>query len=342
MVLIFSASAQSPRYRCEELIRLALDSNLTLRSSGMDVSLQRALKGASTDIGKTTVEGQYGQFNSAVRDNGLTVSQSIAFPTVYANQRRLADNKIKSSQWQLKASQLEIATQVKQLYWQLAYLHAVQTQLREQSTLFEGFLQAAEARTRAGETGSLEKMTARSQVMEIKNQARQNLGDIAVCTSKLQTLLNTTQALNIADTVLTRLPFEPSAEAVAQHPALAQVRQEVDVAHTEKQLERSRMLPDLSIGTASGASAALALTAGVVQACAGQSRFSHVLNGRFKGGHITRHYGQPGQGVHAVQLEMTQCSYMQECLPFDYLPERAVQVQPHLQRMLAAALDFVR
>jgi len=39
---------------------------------------------------------------------------------------------------------------------------------------------------------------------------------------------------------------------------------------------------------------------------------------------------------------MTQCSYMQECLPFDYLPERAVQVQPHLQRMLAAALDFAR
>ena len=67
-----------------------------------------------------------------------------------------------------------------------------------------------------------------------------------------------------------------------------------------------------------------------------------MLNGRFKGGHITRYYGQPGQGVHAVQLEMTQCSYMQECLPFDYLPERAVQVQPHLQRMLAAALDFAR
>ncbi|MCZ8095225.1 MAG: N-formylglutamate amidohydrolase, partial [Acidovorax sp.] len=70
--------------------------------------------------------------------------------------------------------------------------------------------------------------------------------------------------------------------------------------------------------------------------------YTAVLNGRFKGGHITRHYGQPGQGVHAVQLEMTQCSYMQECLPFDYLPERAVQVQPHLQRMLAAALNFAR
>ena len=46
--------------------------------------------------------------------------------------------------------------------------------------------------------------------------------------------------------------------------------------------------------------------------------------------------------MYAVQLEMTQCCYMQECLPFDYLPDRAAQVQPHLQRMLAAALDFAR
>ncbi|MGR6730292.1 N-formylglutamate amidohydrolase, partial [Aeromonas veronii] len=67
-----------------------------------------------------------------------------------------------------------------------------------------------------------------------------------------------------------------------------------------------------------------------------------ILNGRFTGGYITRHYGQPEAGIHAVQLEMTQCSYMQEALPFDYLPERAEQIQPTLQRMLQAVLDFVR
>ena len=81
------------------------------------------------DIEKTSIEGQYGQFNSATKDNGLTVSQSFAFPTVYVNQRRLADSKIKSSRWQQKVSQLEIATQVKQLYWQLAYLHALKNAL---------------------------------------------------------------------------------------------------------------------------------------------------------------------------------------------------------------------
>ena len=101
-------------------------------------------------------------------------------------------------------------------------------------------------------------------------------------------------------------------------------------------------LPDLNLGTANGESCDPALAQELLQIAEAAPGYTAVLNGRFKGGHITRHYGQPGQGVHAVQLEMTQCSYMQECLPFDYLPERAVQVQPHLQRMLAAALDFAR
>ena len=103
---------------------MALDSNLAIRSSAYSVEVQKALKGASWDIPKTAIDGQYGQINSYNKDNSFTISQSFAFPTVYINQNKLANANIKSSEWQLKASQLEIATQVKQVYWQLAYLHS--------------------------------------------------------------------------------------------------------------------------------------------------------------------------------------------------------------------------
>ncbi|MBU0748615.1 MAG: N-formylglutamate deformylase [Gammaproteobacteria bacterium] len=99
-------------------------------------------------------------------------------------------------------------------------------------------------------------------------------------------------------------------------------------------------LPDLNLGTANGESCDPALAQELLSIAKDARGYTAVLNGRFKGGHITRHYGQPGQGVHAIQLEMTQCSYMQEALPFDYLPELAAGVQPHLQRMLKAALRF--
>ena len=99
-------------------------------------------------------------------------------------------------------------------------------------------------------------------------------------------------------------------------------------------------LPDLNLGTGNGTSCAPAL-AGTLLAIAQQATgYSSVLNGRFQGGYITRHHGRPDEGVHAVQLEMTQCSYMQEALPFDYLPDVASRVQPHLVRMIEAMLAF--
>lgn len=99
-------------------------------------------------------------------------------------------------------------------------------------------------------------------------------------------------------------------------------------------------LPDLNLGTADGASCAPALAQQLLAIAQSANGYSAVLNGRFKGGHITRHYGQPTLGVHAVQLEMTQCSYMQESMPFDYLPDVAARVQPVLRALLQACLEF--
>ena len=99
------------------------------------------------------------------------------------------------------------------------------------------------------------------------------------------------------------------------------------------------VLPDLNIGTASGQSADASIAQAVQAVCADAPQTSHVLNGRFKGGYITRHYGAPDRHVHAVQLEMCQSLYMHETAPFAYAPERAQQIQPQLQAMLAAALQ---
>ena len=100
-------------------------------------------------------------------------------------------------------------------------------------------------------------------------------------------------------------------------------------------------LPDFNLGTAQGTSCDPLLGARLLEVAQAAPGFTAVLNGRFTGGYITRHYGQPSKGIHAVQLEMTQSSYMQEALPFDYLPNVAALVRPHVRRMLETVLDFV-
>lgn len=98
-------------------------------------------------------------------------------------------------------------------------------------------------------------------------------------------------------------------------------------------------LPDLNLGTADGEACAPALQAAAEAEMGAQRAFTHISNGRFKGGHITRHYGRPEAGIHALQLEMCQSTYMDETAPFAYRPDLAAKVQPLLQRLLDAVME---
>ncbi len=105
-------------------------------------------------------------------------------------------------------------------------------------------------------------------------------------------------------------------------------------------------LPDLNIGTASDTSAHAAIATAMAQAVAQANAqaqtqtglYTHVRNGRFKGGYITRHYGAPAQHIHAVQLELCQCRYMTEAAPFAFDASQAATLRPLLKAMLQQAL----
>lgn len=97
-------------------------------------------------------------------------------------------------------------------------------------------------------------------------------------------------------------------------------------------------LPDLNLGTVSGASCSTAIQRAIESVLGAQRDFTWIANGRFKGGFITRHYGAPRSGVHAVQMEMGQRSYMNEAAPFEFRESLAASVRPVLAGALHAAL----
>ncbi|WP_279052080.1 N-formylglutamate deformylase [Cedecea davisae] len=98
-------------------------------------------------------------------------------------------------------------------------------------------------------------------------------------------------------------------------------------------------LPDLNFGTADGTSCSPELSDALLHASADFTDYSKVLNGRFKGGYITRHYGSPQNNIHAVQLEVAQSCYMDE-ETFVYSDEKSVPFQQLLTRLIGTALDW--
>jgi N-formylglutamate deformylase len=99
-------------------------------------------------------------------------------------------------------------------------------------------------------------------------------------------------------------------------------------------------LPDLNLGTADGASCAPSVQGAAEVVLASAAAFTSVVNGRFKGGYVTRHYGDPARGVHALQLEIGQACYMDEAPPYAWDARRAAPLIDVLQRLVSVLLTW--
>ena len=100
-------------------------------------------------------------------------------------------------------------------------------------------------------------------------------------------------------------------------------------------------LPDLNFGTGGGASADPDLVRSLDAVAGDSPEYTHVVNGRFKGGYITRSNGDPAAGIHAVQLELSQITYMNEDAPYGFREDLAAGIRPLLRDLLATALDWI-
>jgi N-formylglutamate amidohydrolase len=99
-------------------------------------------------------------------------------------------------------------------------------------------------------------------------------------------------------------------------------------------------LPDFNVGTRAGSSCDPALRERVAEVVQAAEGYSHALDGRFQGGFITRSYGRPDEGTHALQVELAQHTYMQESPPWTYSNKGGGSVRPHLKRIVETMRDW--
>ena len=234
----------------DEAIKTGLSNNGNVQVAKTNIELQEQGKKAAFDPGKTNVGVQYGQYNSFETDFAFNLNQQFDFPTVYTNQHKLAKEKTEGSHLQLSVTENSLKQDIRQSWYQLAYLKEKEKLLLYQDSIYGRFLHAATIRYETEATSYLEKAAAETRVMEIRNTLKLIASDIIIQEKQLRVLLNDTTGLTFMPEPLMERNIanvQDSAQ-LANNPLLAYAKQQIDIAGAEKAVQSSKMLPGFSVG----------------------------------------------------------------------------------------------
>ncbi|WP_295769189.1 CusA/CzcA family heavy metal efflux RND transporter [uncultured Mucilaginibacter sp.] len=233
----------------EESIQIAIKNNPQLRRSALEVSQNKALQGTAFDPAKTELLLTQDPTSGGNIDNSLGITQSFAFPTVYGAQRKVLNAQTVLSEKARIISQAELVKQVKLAWYQLIYAQHKLSQLASQDSLYKRFSERAALRYKTGETSYLEQLSAVNAYKEIQVTKKQAEADVLIGRQELQQLMAVDQLPSIKPVPLTKLVFAlTDSNKISGSPQLAYYQQRSNLADAQLKVERSRYLPDLTLG----------------------------------------------------------------------------------------------
>ncbi|GAB3997173.1 CusA/CzcA family heavy metal efflux RND transporter [Spirosoma daeguense] len=242
--------AQIPGLTLEQAVQQATNRNGQLQLSGLIVNRQQALRSTAFEIDRLSVVAMLGQYNSRHFDNNLTLNQTIPNPALMRRQATLNDRTVAVQQTGVAVTRNTIHYQVKSAYYELNYLYQKTQVLQQQDTLLREFVKAATLRVRTGESGSLEKATAESQLADHRVRLAQHEASLAATRSQLQTLLYSNQPIAVSTQALPRLQLSalPDSTMLVSNPLVKQREQQISVAEESRRVEQARLKPDFIVG----------------------------------------------------------------------------------------------
>lgn len=244
------AQGQVRAVTLEEAIQAAVLQNPGLKATAFETVAAERQKRTSVDIPKTQAMLMYGQYNSLNKDNNITITQSLPFPTVFSSESRLGELRIESSRHHEASTLNDLVYQLKQNHQTLLYLLARHHLLERQDSLFADLVRVTTLHLETGEGTLLQKTAAETRYYDIQNQLRQNTADRLTMEAQLKVLMNSPVDVTVAPS-----PFEPlrtllqnDSTQIAGNPQLAYQQSLTAMAWQEKRVEQNRALPDLSLG----------------------------------------------------------------------------------------------
>ena len=245
-----SAQSRPQGLNLDSLITRAINNNLQLRAAGLTVAQSTALQKSALDLPKTEVMLTQDPTSGGNMDNALGIAQSFAWPGLYKNQKKLLSGQTLLAREAANISRAEIVRQVKMTYYNYLAHRETLALLQYQDSLYQQFIQKADARFKAGETSSLEVMSARNKYQEVQALKLAAKTTLQSDELNLQQLTNSTAPLVIAESGLPVSSDLMTATAVnlTAHPQIKYDQQNMEVADARVKVEKSKTLPDFTVG----------------------------------------------------------------------------------------------
>ncbi|TKB97773.1 CusA/CzcA family heavy metal efflux RND transporter [Pedobacter cryophilus] len=245
-----SSSFAQPPIKLDAAIEMAVKNNLHFKNEQLKAQYQQLLIKSAATIPQANLYGEAGQINSNYNDTKFGIAQSFSFPTVYARQKNLLQEEWKSSVLSASVKESLLKKQVTEQFYDIIYIHEKKKLLQFADSLYSSFYKKAELRFTKGESNILEKTSAEIQLGQIKVQLNNLSEDLAIMLIQFQLLLNSDIPLmpDTGGTYEMAIVHQTDSAALKQHSLVKVVEQQKLVAYSFVKLERSKLLPDLSLG----------------------------------------------------------------------------------------------
>lgn len=243
--------AQTQPLSLDAALQLAYQNNKNLQAVSKEREVYRYQKKTSTELPKTDISLLYGQYNGFYRqDNNLSVNQRIPFPGSFPARAAMADAQVAAAELHTASTKNELTYQVKMVYTDLVVAHAYQRLLLSKDSAWSRFAQSAALRFKTGEGTLLEKTTAETRLLELRNEQVQNTAHLQSLYATMQSFLGINYPVTIQPTDTLIRPFTLSADSAAwaANPQLAYVKQQIVIADANKRVVNQSALPELNVG----------------------------------------------------------------------------------------------
>lgn len=274
-----SIQGQTHSINIQEAQQIAIENNPLIKADERSISSSEALKGAANELPKLNVEAQLGQYASPKFDYGLSISQSIPFPTIFKHRKAVLESEVNSKKIQKEVTTNELLKQVRTYFYQIEYLEYNHDQLEQLNKLYLEFIRIASVRFNAGDIKKIEINTAETQQGEINLLLKQNKVYLANAYKNLNVLLNTEEDFTITKET-NYIPLKLSGildgSTIEHHPTLKAFYQQMEITERNKDVLKAEGLPEFSLGVNSLSMIGMHEKNGVERYYNGLDRFTSV------------------------------------------------------------------